>query len=133
MVKTKAELECTIAEKDQQLNKIKEKLHIKTLSDDELTNSATAASREVGSSTKSQTTTKEQLDSSTSSNSSTSTTTSKIGISSNDSNNVIIYDAKDPNRPRFTLKELQKVLMEKNELTVRLDQTQDELDLLKKQ
>jgi hypothetical protein len=40
---------------------------------------------------------------------------------------------KDPNRPRFTLKELQKVLMEKNELTIKLDQTQDELEQLRRQ
>jgi hypothetical protein len=49
------------------------------------------------------------------------------------SGDMIMIDAKDPDRPRFTLKELQKVLMEKNQLTVVLDQTKDELEQLRKQ
>ena len=43
------------------------------------------------------------------------------------------YDPKDPNRPRFTLVEMQKVLVEKNKLTIKLDQTQDELEQMRKQ
>ena len=39
---------------------------------------------------------------------------------------------KDPNRPRYTLKELHEVLIEKNQLKVWLHETQEELHIFKK-
>jgi RILP-like protein 1 len=43
-----------------------------------------------------------------------------------------IEDSKDPNRPRYTLHELQELLNEKNELIIKLNQTQEELEAIKK-
>jgi hypothetical protein len=112
MVKIKTELECTLTEKEHQLNKIKEKLLIKNIADDSSSN--------------------DQFDTSSLLNTSSSSQQQQQSQSSDNSNKLQI-DPKDPNRPRFTLKELQKVLMEKNELTIKLDQTQDELEQLRKQ
>lgn len=119
MVKSKAELECLLTEKEHQLNLIKEKLHIRNINDDD--NQDEDSSGTSGNNSLRQ---QHSLDSS--------------GLhgaekAANDLANMLIFDAKDPNRPRFTLKELQKVLMEKNELTIKLDQTQDELEQLRKQ
>lgn len=108
MVKSKAELECLLAEKEHQLNLIKEKLHIRNIND----NASQDGELSSG-------------------NNSIRMQQNSGGV--NDLANMLIFDAKDPNRPRFTLKELQKVLLEKNELTIKLDQTQDELEQLRKQ
>lgn len=112
MVKSKAELECLLTEKEHQLNLLKEKLHMRTLDDDE---DAASTNKQEGSRSQS------------------FSESSAEKSSAKDLSNMLIFDAKDPNRPRFTLKELQKVLMEKNELTIKLDQTQDELEQLRKQ
>lgn len=108
MVKIKTELECSLTEKEHQLNKMKERLLIKNITDD------------------SSSPLEQSFDSSIlNTNSNSQPTTESSG--------KLQIDPKDPNRPRFTLKELQKVLMEKNELTIKLDQTQDELEQLRKQ
>lgn len=137
MVKSKAELECLLTEKEHQLNLIKEKLHIRSLNDDDYDN-------ENSSSKKTQLQTSQQPSQSSDTSSSVpqpsvdgrsaspSTSTSSETKTGKDLANMLIFDAKDPNRPRFTLKELQKVLMEKNELTIKLDQTQEELEQLRK-
>ena len=104
MVKAKAELECVVTEKEHQLNLIKKKLRESTKPDQSQNHEAQEQSESV----------KNQE------------------AFVNDLNNLLIYDAKDPNRPRFTLNELQKVLMEKNQLTVKLDQTKDELEQLRR-
>lgn len=108
MVKSKAEVECSLTEKEHQLNLIREKLKIKNLAEilDKKDSQDVADKNEITSS-------QEKL--------------------SKDLTNLLIFDANDPNRPRFTLRELQKVLREKNELTIKLDQTQDELEQLKNQ
>lgn len=116
MVKSKAELECMLTEKEHQLNLLMKRLHMKSLNDDD-----DEAARQSESRQAQQQTAGEE--------------TSGDGESASKDNltNLLIFDAKDPNRPRFTLRELQKVLMEKNELTIKLDQTQDELEQLRKQ
>lgn len=116
MVKAKAELECQLTEKEHQLNLIKERLRLKNINDLDKESLESAAANELKNR---------------SSSGADSDTMSRR--ESNDLNKMLIFDAKDPNRPRFTLKELQKVLMEKNELTIKLDQTQDELEQLKRQ
>lgn len=119
MVKSKAELECSLTEKEHQLNLLKEKLHMKSLNDDEDMDSSLSKL--------------EQGRSRSFTNTSGGSGDSAEKQAGKDLANMLIFDAKDPNRPRFTLKELQKVLMEKNELTIKLDQTQDELEQLRKQ
>lgn len=116
MVKAKAELECQLTEKEHQLNLIKERLRLKNINDLDKESLESASANELKNR---------------SSSGADSDTMSRR--ESNDLNKMLIFDAKDPNRPRFTLKELQKVLMEKNELTIKLDQTQDELEQLKRQ
>lgn len=108
LVKSKAEIECSLTEKEHQLNLIREKLKIKNLTEiiEKKDEQQDEAEKEITSS-------QEKL--------------------SKDLTNLLIFDANDPNRPRFTLRELQKVLREKNELTIKLDQTQDELEQLKNQ
>lgn len=108
MVKIKSELECSLTEKEHQLNKIKEKLLIKNISDDSYAS---------------------LMDESLTSNEIAQHQTKLAEPQTK----LIQIDPKDPNRPRFTLKELEKVLIEKNELTIKLDQTQDELEQLRKQ
>ncbi|RNA18070.1 RILP -like protein [Brachionus plicatilis] len=105
MVKSKAEIECTLTEKEHQLNLIRERLKTKNLTEiiDKKEPPDTIDKEAMSS--------QEKL--------------------SKDITNLLIFDANDPNRPRFTLRELQKVLREKNELTIKLDQTQDELEQLK--
>lgn len=39
----------------------------------------------------------------------------------------MIIDLKDPNRPRFTLRELQQVLIKRNELQAKLYEVEEEL------
>lgn len=121
MVKSKAELECSLTEKDHQLNLLRKSLHMRSLNDDE--DEATAAAAAAATATASRTR----------SSTSESSTSGGDKSTSKELSNMLVFDAKDPNRPRFTLKELQKVLMEKNELTIKLDQTQDELEQLRKQ
>ena len=139
MVKSKAELECLLTEKEHQLNLIKEKLHIRSLNDDDYDNENSSSSKK----TQLQTSQQPSQSSDTSSSvphqqsidgrsASPSTSTASETKTGKDLANMLIFDAKDPNRPRFTLKELQKVLMEKNELTIKLDQTQEELEQLRK-
>ena len=111
MVKAKAELECTVTEKEHQLNMIKEKLHVRSLQDDDMTAMADEMRQRRAS----------------------ELITSSTARQAQDLKNMLIIDSKDPNRPRFTLRELEKVLMEKNQLTVKLDQTKDELEYLRKQ
>jgi len=118
MVKAKAELECTVTEKEQQLHVIREKLHMKHIHYEDQShylNDSTASIRfqRSGPQTAAEVQAGESL--------------------SNEVSEMIMIDSKDPDRPRFTLKELQKVLMEKNQLTVKLDQTKDELEQLRKQ
>lgn len=111
MVKAKAELECTVTEKEHQLNLIKEKLHMRSLQEDD-TSAIVDEMRQRRAS---------------------ELITSSSARQAQDLKNMLIIDSKDPNRPRFTLRELEKVLMEKNQLTVKLDQTKDELEYLRKQ
>lgn len=120
MVKAKAELECAVTEKEHQLNLIREKLNL---------NSRSA----VTINSEGDVVVEEETKSPTQSEVSTTSSNSSQDKLATDLTNLLIYDSKDPNRPRFTLKELQKVLMEKNELTVKLDQTQDELEQLRRQ
>lgn len=126
MVKSKAEIECAFTEKEHQLNLIKQKFRIKNLNDLDEDEQNTL---ETFSNNQSESSSSPKVQSTPSS----STTAQAQDSLSSDLTNLLIYDAKDPNRPRFTLKELQKVLMEKNELTIKLDQTQDELEQLRKQ
>jgi RILP-like protein 1 len=117
LVKGKAELECQLTDKDHQLNLIREKLHVKSIQSDDL---------EAINQNRDENENRQRRQSQLSDNADAS----RGSISTTD---MLIIDAKDPNRPRFTLKELQKVLMEKNQLTVKLDQTKDELEYLRKQ
>ena len=112
MVKAKAELECTVTEKEHQLNLIKEKLHTRSLQEDDNTSAIVDEMRQRRAS---------------------ELITSSSARQAQDLKNMLLIDSKDPNRPRFTLRELEKVLMEKNQLTVKLDQTKDELEYLRKQ
>lgn len=114
MVKAKAELECTVTEKEHQLNLIKEKLHMRSLQEDDNVATSTIVDEMR------QRRASELI-------------TSSSARQAQDLKNMLIIDSKDPNRPRFTLRELEKVLMEKNQLTVKLDQTKDELEYLRKQ
>ena len=111
MVKAKAELECIVTEKEHQLNLIKEKLHMRSLQEDD-TSAIVDEMRQRRAS---------------------ELITSSSARQAQDLKNMLLIDSKDPNRPRFTLRELEKVLMEKNQLTVKLDQTKDELEYLRKQ
>lgn len=43
--------------------------------------------------------------------------------------NKVVYDVDDPDRPRFTMNELRKILFERNELKAKVSELQDELDL----
>jgi RILP-like protein 1 len=110
LVKGKAELECQLTDKDHQLNLIREKLHAKSIQSDDL----------------------EAINQNRDENENRHRRQSQQ-LSDNPTSDMLVIDVKDPNRPRFTLKELQKVLMEKNQLTVKLDQTKDELEYLRKQ
>ncbi|CAF0927869.1 unnamed protein product [Brachionus calyciflorus] len=107
LVKTKAEVECALTEKEHQLNLIKDKLKIKDVSD--IIEEKNVFEKD----------------------STISIVESNEEKISKDLTNMLIYDANDPNRPRFTANELQKVLSEKNELSIRLDQTKEELEQLK--
>ena len=123
MVKAKAELECTVTEKEQQLHVIREKLHMKNIHYEDQShylNDSTASIRY-------------QHDKFQQNAPQTAAEVQAGESLSNEVSEMIIIDSKDPDRPRFTLKELQKVLMEKNQLTVKLDQTKDELEQLRKQ
>lgn len=120
MVKAKAELECTVTERDQQLSIIREKLHMHNIHKEDKSNYIEHDDDELEE-------TKEKIE------------YKKLNPQFNENESfdnevteMIMINSKDPNRPRFTLKELQKVLMEKNQLTVKLDQTKDELEQLKK-
>jgi RILP-like protein 1 len=117
LVKVKTDLECSLSEKDQKINALNRQIkdYNLNLSDH---NEMLRNSNEKN----------------TKSDAEKSETIRKLSssMSNNDLNKkMIVIDSTDPNRPRFTLKELQKVLMEKNELTVKLDQTIDELQHLK--
>lgn len=48
-----------------------------------------------------------------------------------DLKNKILYDADDPDRPRFTTSELKEILYERNELKAKLNELQDELAVYK--
>lgn len=111
MVKAKADLECTVTERDQQLNTVRAKLHKKTINTEDQTEEDGSVRTDVI-------------------NNKNATSIDKS--LKNEVTEMIMINARDPDRPRFTLKELQKVLMEKNQLTVKLDQTQDELEQLRK-
>lgn len=112
LVKAKADLECTVTERDQQLNTVRAKLHMKTINTEDQANEEDGSFRTNVINNKNATSIEKSL--------------------KNEVTEMIMINARDPDRPRFTLKELQKVLMEKNQLTVRLDQTQDELEQLKR-
>jgi len=127
MVKAKAELECSVTEKEHQLNLIKEKLHMKNIQTQDRSQYIVDLDDDKQQQSQSQLQRKSsQLSQSNSNNSTLNSTGQENG------ENFLIIDAKDPNRPRFTLNELQKVLMEKNQLTVKLDQTKDELEHLRR-
>jgi len=119
MVKAKAELECSVTEKEHQLNLIKEKLHIKNIQIEDRSQYIEDESKQQRRISNLSTINANNL------NEITTTITEQ-------DNSYLIIDTKDPNRPRFTLNELQKVLMEKNQLTVKLDQTKDELEQLRR-
>jgi hypothetical protein len=110
LLKNKTDLECQLTEKQQELSELKQQMHINNISSEEQRIQQTQINEQQSETEKER------------SNSRASSRSAEITI-----------DPKDPNRPRFTLKELEKVLMEKNELTIKLDQTQEELDQLKKQ
>ncbi len=122
MVRAKAELECSVTEKEHQLNLIKEKLHMKNIQTQDRSQYIIEDDDKQKAERKSS-----QISQSNSNN-------SILNVTGGQENGegIIIIDAKDPNRPRFTLNELQKVLMEKNQLTVKLDQTKDELEHLRR-
>ena len=119
MVKAKAELECSVTEKEHQLNLIKEKLHIKNIQIEDRSQYIEDESKQQRRISNLSTINTNNL------NEITTTITEQ-------DNSYLIIDTKDPHRPRFTLNELQKVLMEKNQLTVKLDQTKDELEQLRR-
>lgn len=122
MVKAKAELECTVTEKEQQLNVIKKKLHMKKIHSEDQSNYLESSEGDGG---------RDRLGSDSSRLSEQFNEQNESSLKTEVSE-IIMINIKDPDRPRFTLKELQKVLMEKNQLTVKLDQTQDELEHLKR-
>ncbi len=109
-----AELECAVTEKEHQLNLIKEKLHMKSVQEDDQNAFEEVRQRRAS-----------ELPA--------SALSAAAKQQAQDLKNMLMIDTKDPNRPRFTLRELEKVLMEKNQLTVKLDQTKDELEHLRKQ
>jgi hypothetical protein len=119
MFKAKAELECSVTEKEHQLNLIKENLHIKNIQIEDRSQYIEDESKQQRRISNLSTINANNL------NEITTTITEQ-------DNSYLIIDTKDPNRPRFTLNELQKVLMEKNQLTVKLDQTKDELEQLRR-
>lgn len=43
--------------------------------------------------------------------------------------NTVTYDVDDPERPRFTVRELRKILFERNDLKARVSELEDELEL----
>lgn len=43
----------------------------------------------------------------------------------------VMYDVDDPDRPRFTMNELRKILFERNEYKAKISELQDELELLR--
>jgi hypothetical protein len=137
MVKTKAELECKLTERDQHLTKLREKLYSKAMNNNENSSDSTANNvpqNESNSNSSKNNSTSNGEDSNLIINLNTLNESNiKSILNSNSGNKYIIYDEKDPNRPRFTRKELEKVIMEKNELTIKLDQTQDELEIVRKQ
>jgi hypothetical protein len=129
MVQIKTQLECSLTEKEHQCNILKEKLHIKTITSEEAKNEA--ANKSSPSYYESKIVNSNQI-----SNvlSQLETTSFDYDLTGDEAANFESKDfSKDPNRPRFTLRELEKVLKEKNELTIKLDQTQDELENLKRQ
>jgi len=128
MVQAKTQLECSLTEKEHQLNVLKEKLRIKNINSEEALREAKNNNYNENSnnSTNININTTKSNETSTENSSRHRSDSSRSNDSSKDPN-------KDPDRPRFTLKELEKVLKEKNELTIKLDQTQDELEQLKKQ
>ena len=121
MVQAKTQLECSLTEKEHQLNILKEKIHIRNINSEEAMNEATTNNYYESKTTKNESGTVPMTSRETRTKSDAS-----LNEASGDS-------SKDPDRPRFTLKELEKVLKEKNELTIKLDQTQDELEQLKRQ
>ncbi|GAB6030351.1 hypothetical protein CHUAL_014174 [Chamberlinius hualienensis] len=48
-----------------------------------------------------------------------------------DLNRKVMYDLDDPDRPRFTMNELRKILFERNEYKARISELMDELELLR--
>jgi hypothetical protein len=107
LVKEKAELECCLKEKEHQLNIYKIKTRANSLNENNEGNINEEGNKRTIIDKKE----KEINDNS---------------YSSTDS------EIKDPNRPRYTLNELQEVLMEKNELKVKLLETQEELEMFKR-
>jgi hypothetical protein len=124
MVQAKTQLECSLTEKEHQLNLVKEKLRIKNINSEEALYEAKSSA--IANNYNENNNNINKTNDSSTENSSRHRSDSSRSDSSRDPN-------KDPDRPRFTLKELEKVLKEKNELTIKLDQTQDELEQLKKQ
>jgi len=121
MVKAKAELECCVTERDQQLNMMRKKLHMKNIQREDKSNYMDTEDEEISRERSSSDSSRKDAQF----NDKDSSLKTEVG-------EMILINAKDPDRPRFTLKELQKVLMEKNQLTVKLDETRDELDHLKR-
>jgi hypothetical protein len=124
MVQAKTQLECSLTEKEHQLNLVKEKLRIKNINSEEALYEAKSSA--IANNYNENNNNINKTNDSSTENSARHRSDSSRSDSSRDPN-------KDPDRPRFTLKELEKVLKEKNELTIKLDQTQDELEQLKKQ
>lgn len=135
MVKAKAELECSVTEKDHQLNLIRETLHKRNIQNQDRIQCLDDESQQQRRFSLHNNTNSTNLDSTTTTTTQddSNTLSSSSSVINTDSNDYLIIDVKDPNRPRFTLNELQKVLMEKNQLTVKLDQTKDELEQLRRQ
>jgi len=116
LLKAKAELECTVADRDQQMNEFRERLRTIQNKDQSSQDEEKPSSKTVDDNT-------------------VNTRSFDMSLEKSLKNEVtemIMINARDPDRPRFTLKELQKVLMEKNQLTVKLDSVQDELEQLRK-
>ncbi len=116
LLKAKAELECTVADRDQQMNEFRERLRTIQNKDQSSQDEGKPSSKTVDDNT-------------------VNTRSFDMSLEKSLKNEVtemIMINARDPDRPRFTLKELQKVLMEKNQLTVKLDSVQDELEQLRK-
>ena len=116
LLKAKAELECTVADRDQQMNEFRERLRKIQNKDQSSQDEGKPSSKTVDDNT-------------------VNTRSFDMSLEKSLKNEVtemIMINARDPDRPRFTLKELQKVLMEKNQLTVKLDSVQDELEQLRK-